>query len=107
MLAALVVGGLTAWYLGLNAGIIAAIATAAALILSSMFGSMIPGLTLVVYVIVCGWCAALYFLGPKMSKGKGLKDDKAGQAGVLGNVMGAASGIGSWVKKQLGNDKKS
>ncbi len=103
MLAALVVGGLTAWYLGLNAGIIAAVATAAALIL----GAVVPGLTLTVYVAVIGWCAALYFLGPKMSKGKGLKDDKAGTAGILGNLMGAAGQATSWVKKRLGNDKKS
>lgn len=103
MLAALVVGGLTAWYLGLNAGIIAAVATAAALIL----GAVVPGLTLTVYVVVIGWCAALYFLGPKMSKGKGLKDDKAGTAGILGNLMGAAGQATLWVKKRLGNDKKS
>ncbi len=103
MLAALVVGGLTAWYLGLNAGIIAAIATAVALIV----GAVVPGLTLTVYVAVAGWCAALYFLGPKMSKGKGLKDNKAGTAGILGNLMGAAGQASSWVKSKLGNDKKS
>ncbi len=103
MLAALVVGGLTAWYLGLNAGIIAAIATAVALIL----GAVVPGLTLTIYVAVAGWCAALYFLGPKMSKGKGLKDNKAGTAGILGNLMGAAGQASSWVKNKLGSDKKS
>lgn len=103
MLAALVVGGLTAWYLGLNAGIIAAIATAVALIL----GNIIPGVTLAVYVLVIGWCAAMYFLGPKLSKGKGLKDNQAGTAGILGNLMGAGAGISSWVKSKLGNDKKN
>jgi len=103
MLAAIVVGGLTAWYLGLNAGIIAAIATAVALVL----GAVVPGLTLTVYVVVIGWCAALYFLGPKMSKGKGLKDNGAGTAGILGNLMGAAGQASSWVKKKLGNDKKN
>ena len=103
MLAALVVGALTAWYLGLNAGIIAAIATAVALIL----GNIVPGLTLTVYVVVVGWCAAMYFLGPKMSKGKGLKDNKAGTAGILGNLMGAAGQASSWFKNKLGNDKKN
>lgn len=103
MLAALVVGGLTAWYLGLNAGIIAAVATGVALIL----GAVVPGLTLTVYVAVIGWCAALYFLGPKMSKGKGLKDNKGQTAGILGNLVGAAGQASSWVKSKLGNDKKS
>ncbi|MFN0252828.1 MAG: hypothetical protein ACKV2T_38495 [Kofleriaceae bacterium] len=103
MLAAIVVGGLTAWYLGLNAGIIAAIATAAALIL----GNVVPGLTLTVYVAVIGWCAALYFLGPKMSKGKGLKDEKAGTTNILGNLVGAAGQATSWIKKRLANEKKS
>ncbi len=64
MLPALIVGALTAWYLGLRAGIIAAAATFAALMLA-MF---VPGLNLAVYGVVLVWCAALYFLGPKMSK---------------------------------------
>lgn len=102
MLAALVVGALTAWYLGLQAGIIAAIATAVALIVAAV----VPGLTLTVYIVVIGWSAALYFLGPKLSKGRGLKDDKAGQAGILGNLMGAAGAATSWVKKRLGNEKR-
>jgi hypothetical protein len=97
MLAALVVGGLTAWYLGLQAGIIAAVVTAAALVLAAV----VPGLTLAVYVLVISWSAALYFLGPKLSKGRGLKDDKGAQAGLLGNLMGAAGSATSWVKKQF------
>ena len=102
MLAALVVGALTAWYLGLQAGVIAAIVTAAALILAAV----VPGLTLTIYVVVIGWSAALYFLGPKMSKGKGLKDNPGGSAGILGNLMGAAGQASSWVKKRLNNDKR-
>ena len=98
MLAALVVGALTAWYLGLQAGVIAAIATAVALILAAV----VPGLTLAVYTLVIAWSAALYFLGPKMSKGKGLKDNSGGTAGVLGGLMGAAGQASSWVKKRLG-----
>jgi len=98
MLAALVVGALTAWYLGLQTGVIAAVVTAAALIIATV----VPGLTLTIYVVVIGWSAALYFLGPKISKGKGLKDNPGGTAGVLGNLMGAANQARSWVKKHLG-----
>ena len=60
MLAALVVGALTAWYLGLNLGIVVAVITAGALVLA-MF---IPGMSLAVYALVVAWCAALYFFGP-------------------------------------------
>src|SRR5262245_12765996 len=48
MLAALIVGALTAWYLGLRAGVIAAAVTFAALVLA-MF---VPGLSLAVYALV-------------------------------------------------------
>ena len=48
MLPALIVGALTAWYLGLRAGVIAAIVTAAAMLVATF----IPGATLVVYALV-------------------------------------------------------
>lgn len=92
MLPALIVGALTAWYLGMRAGIIAAAATFGALMLA-MF---VPGLNLAVYGVVLVWCAALYFLGPKMSKGGG------GAANLLGGVVGQATG---WVRKFMGKDK--
>lgn len=93
MLAALIVGGLTAWYLGLRAGVIAAIATAAALIASAF----VPGLTLAVYALVIAWSAALYFLGAKISQ------KKPGAAfGVTGAVTGVASQVSAWAKKLMG-----
>jgi len=57
MLPALIVGALTAWYLGLRAGIIAAVVTAAALLIA-MFVP-IPGITLAIYALVVAWSAAL------------------------------------------------
>lgn len=94
MLAALVVGALTAWYLGLTAGVVAAIATVVALIAAAF----VPGLTLAVYALVIAWSAALYFLGAKMSAkkpGTGL-----GTVGALGK--GVAGQVSAWAKKLMG-----
>jgi hypothetical protein len=66
MLPALIVGALTAWYLGLRPGIIAAAVTAAALLVA-MFVP-IPGIALAVYALVIAWCAAVYFLGAKITQ---------------------------------------
>ena len=66
MLVALIVGGLTAWYLGLRAGIIAAIATAAALVVAAIVP--IPGITITVYALIVAWVAAVYFLGAKLTR---------------------------------------
>jgi hypothetical protein len=66
MLPALIVGALTAWYLGLRAGIIAAAITAAALLVA-MFVP-IPGITLAIYALVIAWSAAVYFLGAKITQ---------------------------------------
>jgi len=65
MLAALIVGALTAWYLGLRAGIIVAAVTAAALLVA-MFVP-IPGITLTIYALIVAWSAAVYFLGAKIT----------------------------------------
>jgi hypothetical protein len=91
MLAALIVGALTAWYLGLQLGIIIAVATAAALLIATF----VPGLTITVYALVVVWCAVLYFLGPKLSKASG----KPSMFSLLGSPIGQAS---AWIKKQLG-----
>jgi hypothetical protein len=100
MLPALIVGGLTAWYLGVRPGVIAAIITFAALIVSSF----VPGLTIAVYALVLAWCAALYFLGAKMTKEGGAK---AGPSiGAATTVLsGIASQASSWLKKVTGSDK--
>lgn len=87
MLPALIVGALTAWYLGLRAGVIAAIVTAVALLVAQF----VPGLTLAVYALVLAWSAAVYFLGAKIT-------NRVKGPSWLGAVTGQAS---AWVKKTL------
>jgi hypothetical protein len=89
MLPALIVGALTAWYLGLRAGIIAAVVTAAALLLA-MFVP-IPGITLAIYALIVAWSAAVYFLGAKITQ------RTTGPSWVSG-VAGQAT---SWVHKLI------
>jgi hypothetical protein len=89
MLPALIVGALTAWYLGLRAGIISAAITAAALLIA-MFVP-IPGITLAIYALVVAWCAAVYFLGAKITQ-------RTQTPGWLSGVAGQAS---SWARKVM------
>ncbi len=88
MVPAIIVGALTAWYLGLRAGIIVAIVTAVALLLATF----VPGLSITVYALVIAWAAALYFFGPKISKA-------AGKTSMLGGAFGSAS---AWARKMMG-----
>jgi hypothetical protein len=88
MLPALIVGALTAWYLGLRLGIIVAVVTFVGLLLA-MF---VPGMRLAIYALVIGWAAALYFFGPKISKASG----KTSMSSVFGSPFGQAS---AWAKK--------
>lgn len=69
MIPALIVGGYTAWFLGLRTGAVAAVSVAIGLLLAGLLP--IPGLTLVVYALVLGWCAALFFFGRQMSQSTG------------------------------------
>ena len=89
MLPALIVGALTAWYLGLRAGIIAAVVTAAALLIA-MFVP-IPGITLAIYALVVAGCAAVYFLGAKITQ-------RATGPGVLSGTANQAS---AWLRKMI------
>jgi hypothetical protein len=97
MLPALIVGALTAWYLGVRAGVIAAIVTAVAMLVA-MF---VPGANMVVYALVIAWSAAVYFLGGKIT-------ERVKGPSILGGAMGAATGLmgqaKSWVSKLT--DKK-
>ena len=94
MVPALIVGALTAWYLGLRAGIIAAIVTAAALLVAQFVP--VPGLSLAIYALVIAWSAAVYFLGSKITartKGPGWLSMATGQAST-------------WVKSVFKSEKK-
>ena len=96
MLSALIVGGLTAWYLGLRAGIIAAIATAAALFIAAIVP--IPGIRITVYALILAWAAAVYFLGGKLSKNPKAANGLTGRA-ALSWLDGMAGQASSWAKK--------
>lgn len=85
MVPALIVGALTAWYLGLRTGVIVALITAGALLVAQF----VPGLTLAIYALVIAWSAAVYFLGAKIS-------NRVKGPSWLGGVTGQAT---SWVKK--------
>lgn len=95
MIPAIIVGALTAWYLGLRLGVIIAVVTAAALLIATV----VPGLTLTVYALVLAWSAALYFFGAKISKATGKTSMFGGALGGLGSGVSQAS---SWAKKVLG-----
>ena len=86
MLSALVVGALTAWYLGVRIGLIAAAVTFGALLVATF----VPGLKLAVYALVIAWSVALYFLGAKLSK----KSTNGPLAGLTGTAM-------SWARKLM------
>ena len=90
MLPALIVGALTAWYLGLRIGAVVAVATAVALLVATF----VPGMSITIYVLVLAWCAALYFFGPKISKASG----KSSMSSVFGSPLGQAT---AYVKKLL------
>lgn len=91
MLPALIVGALTAWYLGLRAGIIAAVVTAVALLIA-MFVP-IPGITMAIYALIVAWSAAVYFLGAKITA---RTTQRPGMPAWLSGMAGQAS---SWVHK--------
>jgi hypothetical protein len=89
MLPALIVGALTAWYLGLRAGIIAAVVTAVALLIA-MFVP-VPGITLAIYALIIAWSAAVYFLGAKITQ-------RTTAPGWLSGVTGQAT---MWARKLM------
>ncbi|MBP9088562.1 MAG: hypothetical protein KBG15_20740 [Kofleriaceae bacterium] len=105
MIPAVIVGAFTAWYLGIRAGVIAAVASFAAIIV----GGLVPGMTLPAYGLIVAWCAVMYFFGPTLSKsglqtstkpnrdqrGRGLRDNPTVQAA---NQVGAAA---TWAKRAV------
>jgi hypothetical protein len=91
---AIIVGALTAWYLGLRLGIIVAVVTAAALLIATI----VPGMSLTVYALVVAWAAALYFFGPKISKA-------SGKPGLFGGLTSSVGSAASWAKKLFGSKR--
>jgi EamA domain-containing membrane protein RarD len=92
---AIIVGALTAWYLGLRLGVIIAVVTAVALVVATI----VPGMSITVYALVIAWSAALYFFGPKISKATGKTSMFGGALNGLGSGVSQAK---SWANKVLG-----
>jgi uncharacterized membrane protein AbrB (regulator of aidB expression) len=93
MIPAAIVGALTAWYLGLRAGVI----TAALAFLAIVVGSFVPGMTLPAYGLIVVWCALMYFFGPKISKSRGTgfrSNPGVKAANQVGSVV-------SWAKRAV------
>jgi hypothetical protein len=94
VIAAIIVGALTAWYLGVRLGVIVAGITFVALLLAAF----VPGMSITVYALVIAWTAALYFFGPKISKASG----KTGASSMFSPLNQATA----WAKKLLNRDAK-
>lgn len=95
MLPALIVGLLTAWYLGIRLGVIVAAITAVALLVATF----VPGLSITIYALVIGWAALLYFFGSKISKA-------TGKSSVLGGIGGGVGAAQAWVKSLFSSNKR-
>jgi hypothetical protein len=79
VVAALIIGAVTAWYLGVRAGIFAAIISAALLVLALF----VPPTALGIYIVLGAYCVGLYLFGTKLPGigGRGVKDKKPGLGG--------------------------
>jgi hypothetical protein len=86
---AIIVGGMTAWYLGLRLGIIVAVIT----FVAPLIAAFVPCMSITVYALVLAWAAALYFFGPKISKTTGKKG-----ASDLFSPIGQAK---AWAKRMM------
>lgn len=91
MIPALIVGALTAWYLGLRAGLIAAAVAFVAVVVAGV----VPGMTITVYGLILGWCALMWFFGSKLT-GKAAPTKSSVASSVAGSAAGA---VGRWVGK--------
>ena len=88
MVAALVIGGITAWYLGLRAGVIAAVLSAALLVLA-MF---VPPTSLGIYIVLGVYVVGLYLFGSKLP----------GLTGKKKSTTGWKTEVGKWALKAKG-----
>lgn len=101
MIAALVVGGLTAWYFGVRAGVAAAVVSAALLLVAAV----VPGASLAVWALVLAYAALVYFLGPRLGAKAGPPSvaGAVGKAGV-GAVKASVAQATAWAKKLFGGE---
>jgi hypothetical protein len=81
VVAALIIGAVTAWYLGVRAGIFAAIISAALLVLALF----VPPTALGIYIVLGAYVVGLYLFGSKLP-GLANKDKKASAFGWKGEA---------------------
>jgi hypothetical protein len=60
---ALVVGGLTGWYLGIRAGLISAAVSAVALAIATV----VPPVAISIYALLAVWCLGVYLVKGKLA----------------------------------------
>lgn len=89
MIAALIIGAVTAWYLGVRAGIIAA-ALSAVLLVVALF---VPPTAIGIYIVLGAYCLALYFFGSKLPGLAGTKQPGAGWKGEAVKWYGRAKSL--------------
>lgn len=65
MLLALLVGLLTAWHLGVRAGLYAGAVALGLLV----FAGVVRGMMWPTYAVIVAWCALLYGFGPQLAAG--------------------------------------
>ncbi len=88
---ALVIFGVTAWFLGLRAGGVAAGVSFATLIAAQV----VPGTAVVIYALHVLWVGAMVYLGPRVAKMVTKPEDKSIEAQARrwlkrGKALGAA-----------------
>ena len=83
MVAALIIGAVTAWYLGVRAGIFAAVISAALLVLALF----VPPTALGIYIVLGAYVVGLYLFGSKIP---GLANAKKSN-GAIGGWKGEAA----------------
>jgi len=89
LLLALVVFGVTAWFLGLRAGGIASVVSLAALI----GAQVVPGSAVAIYALHILWIAGLVWLGPRVSRlrsGKRPPENQVARWLRRGKALGSA-----------------
>jgi hypothetical protein len=94
LVAALIMGALTAYYFGLRLGVYAAAATAGALFATIV----IPGMTWLVYGAIAVSMVGLVYLGPRYGKAAGV----TGMRHALGWYNRAGDSVRGWFGSSKG-----
>jgi hypothetical protein len=89
VLAAVIIGAVTAWYLGIRAGIVAAVVSAALLVIALF----VPPTAIGIYIVLGAYCVALYLFGTKLPGLAGKQQPGAGWKGEAAKWYGRARSL--------------